>query len=59
MKLSVPSGNTAYSTASLDGQDVTLDETAPWSLRFLASGTLNPQDIGECYLVIGYVLESS
>jgi hypothetical protein len=38
---------------------VTLVDTVPWSLQFLASGTLNQQDIAECYLVIGYVLESS
>jgi hypothetical protein len=59
MNLAVPSGNTAYSTASFSSQDVTLDDTVPWSLQFLASGTLNPRDIAECYLVIGYVLEAS
>ena len=61
MKLLVPpaNGNTVYSTASFATQDVTLDDTVPWSLQFLASGTLNPQDIAECYLVVGYVLESS
>jgi hypothetical protein len=57
--LSVPSGNTAYTTASFSSQDVPLNDTVPWSLQFLASGTLNPQDIAECYLVIGYVLEAS
>jgi len=37
--LALPSGNIAYSTASFGAQDVTLDETVPWSLQFLASGT--------------------
>ncbi|MGH7880385.1 MAG: neuraminidase-like domain-containing protein, partial [Candidatus Binataceae bacterium] len=45
-----------YSSGGFDGQDVTLDETTPWALQFLAAGALNPTDIAECYLVVGYVL---
>jgi peptidoglycan hydrolase-like protein with peptidoglycan-binding domain len=54
----VPPTGTVYAQGSVGaGQPVALDETTPWSLRFLATGTLAATDIAECYLAVGYTLE--
>lgn len=57
--LPLPASGHVYSMESLKDQDIVFDETAPWMITFLNGGVLNPQDISECYLVIGYVLQNA
>jgi hypothetical protein len=54
-----PAAGHAYFWKSIAGQDEVFADTVPWTLTFLAAGVLNPQDIAECYLVVGYVLEDA
>jgi hypothetical protein len=57
LNLAKPIAPAIYAQAGFDGEDVELDASQPWSISFLASGTLADSDISECYLLVGYNLQ--